>query len=292
MDPHADSYALLSPYSWVANNPLSIIDPNGQDVNSTSFGTTYTGADAQNLFRQLQSRQSSRSSGSGDPGQPTFYSFNGRTQARREQMAKAEKATEEPDVWSMLTNAGEGALSSLVSSWEGVKNEFTLEGTFDRVTMAVNPGIYLSKMATNVYQTGAQLAKDIPNWDGNDWSFAGGYVAGMIGQTWLTKKVYATGLNISVGGSTFSLLSKVSAPGMIGRRVFGLKLGKFQMAVDYHNWVMRSARDLTRGFGPITRPFWHYHFGKGNPGGKHMSIRTRQPIMSGSDLRNGWLGPY
>ena len=32
MDPHAENYLELSPYSWVANNPISIIDPTGMDT--------------------------------------------------------------------------------------------------------------------------------------------------------------------------------------------------------------------------------------------------------------------
>ena len=31
LDPHADGYADLSPYSWVGNNPISNIDPDGRD---------------------------------------------------------------------------------------------------------------------------------------------------------------------------------------------------------------------------------------------------------------------
>lgn len=32
VDPHAESYASLSPYSAMANNPLNVIDPDGRDV--------------------------------------------------------------------------------------------------------------------------------------------------------------------------------------------------------------------------------------------------------------------
>jgi RHS repeat-associated protein len=31
-DPHAENYFDLSPYSWVANNPLNVIDPTGMDT--------------------------------------------------------------------------------------------------------------------------------------------------------------------------------------------------------------------------------------------------------------------
>ncbi len=51
IDAHADSYPILTPYSWVTNNPLSIIDPDGRDVEEARFATTYTGVDAQNMFR-------------------------------------------------------------------------------------------------------------------------------------------------------------------------------------------------------------------------------------------------
>ena len=35
LDPNSDKYVDLSPYSWVANNPLIIIDPDGRDINIT-----------------------------------------------------------------------------------------------------------------------------------------------------------------------------------------------------------------------------------------------------------------
>ena len=33
MDPHAENYFSLSPYSWAANNPMLFVDPTGKDIN-------------------------------------------------------------------------------------------------------------------------------------------------------------------------------------------------------------------------------------------------------------------
>jgi RHS repeat-associated protein len=54
LDLHADNYFDLSPYSWVANNPLKHIDPTGMDIEETEDRTTYTGEDAVNKFKELQ----------------------------------------------------------------------------------------------------------------------------------------------------------------------------------------------------------------------------------------------
>lgn len=32
MDPHVENYYNKSPYSWVANNPINVIDPTGMDT--------------------------------------------------------------------------------------------------------------------------------------------------------------------------------------------------------------------------------------------------------------------
>jgi RHS repeat-associated protein len=57
VDALADKYAPVSPWAYALNNPLRFIDTTGMEVTETATGTTYTGADAQNLFRQLQERQ-------------------------------------------------------------------------------------------------------------------------------------------------------------------------------------------------------------------------------------------
>ena len=55
VDPHAESYQNVSAYSWVANNPLNMIDPDGRDVVETEDRTTFTGEDAASMFSAIKS---------------------------------------------------------------------------------------------------------------------------------------------------------------------------------------------------------------------------------------------
>jgi RHS repeat-associated protein len=63
-DPHADSYPSLSPRSWAAGNPLSVVDPTGMDVTNTDFGTTYTGSDIAGALAALRISSGSSSQNS------------------------------------------------------------------------------------------------------------------------------------------------------------------------------------------------------------------------------------
>ncbi|MEI9920682.1 MAG: RHS repeat-associated core domain-containing protein [Bacteroidota bacterium] len=81
MDPHAESYLLLSPYSWAANNPIIVTDPDGQDI-------SLTGAAAQAYVGALQKQIA----GQGSKDEPVkILTFNSGTRARREQMAAAQR---------------------------------------------------------------------------------------------------------------------------------------------------------------------------------------------------------
>jgi RHS repeat-associated protein len=51
IDPHAENYYPLSPYSWVANNPIMLIDPDGKDIN---LGNLYDRDKNGNLLYERQ----------------------------------------------------------------------------------------------------------------------------------------------------------------------------------------------------------------------------------------------
>lgn len=221
LDPHADSYPSLSPYSWAANNPLSIIDPDGRDIVSSAIATTYTGVDAQNYFRQLQS-QSSSSSSSGDPGGRTFYSFNSRTQARREQAAKEEKDNQ-PGFWSGM---GDGIVAGGKSTVDFVKSLGTAEGwkdlgegiaTFGELA---SPLPSYAKMQLGLATT--MYAQNVPNMSAYEMGYDLGYGTEKLAEIWLTRRVMpvskaAFGFRTIPDASRFTTLQSMSTYGRWGK---------------------------------------------------------------------------
>jgi hypothetical protein len=96
------------------------------------------------------------------------------------------------------------------------------------------------------------------------------------------------GGNFNVGKKfQLSIMSEVQAPGMSGHRVVGFKYGKFQGAIDYHNWILRKSGQTS-----INQKFWHYHWGRGKTGGHHMQFGTGNKVLDGSQLSNSWFGSY
>jgi RHS repeat-associated protein len=60
-DPHAENYYSWSPYSWVANNPMKYIDPNGMD-----WWTTSDAAEIERVLAALKSGETVNSQEFGD----------------------------------------------------------------------------------------------------------------------------------------------------------------------------------------------------------------------------------
>ncbi|NHN28172.1 RHS repeat-associated core domain-containing protein, partial [Flavobacterium jejuense] len=59
IDPLAEKFNNYTPYSYTLNSPVIFVDPDGMDVKEYSWGASYTGTDAQNLIRDLQTQMSS-----------------------------------------------------------------------------------------------------------------------------------------------------------------------------------------------------------------------------------------
>lgn len=53
MDPYAGMFSGLSPYSWAANNPVSIVDPGGRKIEEIEGGVRLTGRHARRAFRAM-----------------------------------------------------------------------------------------------------------------------------------------------------------------------------------------------------------------------------------------------
>jgi hypothetical protein len=115
LDPHADSYFALSPYSWVANSPLRYTDSTGMDIEEKADRTVYTGEDAQNMFRQLQAANG----GGGDKKK------EGEGSSFQENQATAVPIDlTNPIGWAATAYAGGYTMGSTIDSWSPVVGEF------------------------------------------------------------------------------------------------------------------------------------------------------------------------
>ncbi|PXW06931.1 RHS repeat-associated protein [Chryseobacterium sp. CBTAP 102] len=66
MDSMSEKYSAWSPYNYAINNPVMVIDPDGNDVINTGAGMTATGADAQFAFKAYVATMSTSSESSGN----------------------------------------------------------------------------------------------------------------------------------------------------------------------------------------------------------------------------------
>lgn len=97
-DPHAESYQPMSPYSWVKNNPLGMIDPDGRDA------VTYYGKEAVEYIQDLQNQAIAAEQNSEVQSSKNSFS-KGFASYRNRQRSDGTDPAEEGGSWTDLTNS-------------------------------------------------------------------------------------------------------------------------------------------------------------------------------------------
>lgn len=89
----------------------------------------------------------------------------------------------------------------------------------------------------------------------------------------------------SLGQGSFEVGMTLISAGYL--RGGNINIGKFQGAIDYHNWILRK-----KNYPPIYQKFWHYHWGTGKASKHHVQFGTKKNILYSSDLRKSIFGWY
>lgn len=137
VDPYAEKFLAVNPYNFTDNNPVNNIDPNGLE--------TYYGDEARAKFDELR---------------------NGNSGTGNEDPPKKKSAKNALKIYK------DGFVGGLKNTWDGILNQFTLEGYLSGTANTLTFGTLASvQMVTD----GFEVLKNIPSYGSNDYIYAAGF---------------------------------------------------------------------------------------------------------------------
>jgi RHS repeat-associated protein len=310
LDPASAKYPGQSPYNTFLNNPIFYTDPDGDDPPEKEeiYNNTRTEVSSgQNIFSDKGGTWSSTSTtneklemdprngnmtmtttnntlitsvyGDGTTETNTFSSTSTSTKSYTQ-------VTGEEYKWSSPKGAGFG--TGVVTGFFDMLSSNSYQAKADRIRKSGKSYAANTYRIPNPIEGVVSMGENLYYQYQYGNSYHWGQTAGQVGGSILLAKVLSGhGGNINIGKTQLSFMSKVTAPGMSGHRVLGLKVGKHQYAIDFHNWVMRKGNAA-----PIQTKFWHYHWGRGKTGKHHRQFVSKVKITSEEMLKDGLFGKY
>jgi RHS repeat-associated protein len=159
MDPHAENYYSISPYTWCGNNSVNMIDPDGMDVVSIEGGYRITGDDIYNYLGYLKIMDR----GEGDKDN-LMKSLQDASEKNNNRGGKIDNTLEEYNVWHFKS---QGTISQMPKN---IEFEFWLDEETDnygiKALQAITATLYSFINSPAILFTGKSYAGiPITNWE-------------------------------------------------------------------------------------------------------------------------------